>query len=423
MNTIIQNNCNNIEVIPQSNDIAICWFNSIMTICLYSQGCRKVLLEASETWDKKNKILMILKRFIHKYYYKNENEIRNFFKKLSPEFLLLEFLRTFDIDFLELNKRNIHHIIYEGWYTTYMSCILRSLNINYKDIIITDKYKYQDLLEFININFILDKLKIHKRVPLKPISVNPDIILYSDKNNTSITTAINEGIKNNKNFLRINKFNESDIDNTRMDQEIIYKGEIYKLDACLLGNYNDNLIEGHLIAGITCNGKRYVFDGLKLKGNANPCKLFEYDWHINENKTFRINYNTCAIEEVIVEDNRYQLFSFFKNTRLLVYVKESYYNETIDDQLRVMFSKSTPNIDKKSLLDYIYNFNDLNAIVNKLKVVYKNDVQEIEQIKGNIRKLRDFIYMKLQVANDKTTIGKTKRSSKSPIQDTKKRKQ
>lgn len=424
VSTMIPNNCNNIEVIPQSHDIGICWFNSILTICLYSQGCRRVLLEASHTWDKKNKILMIIKRFIHKYYYKSEAEIKNFFKKLNPEFLLLEFLKTFDLNFLELNKRNIHFIIHEGWVISYIAMVFKALNINYKDIVITEKYKYQDILEYINIGIILYNLKIQNKISVKNPSFVPNLIIYSDKKNINNNDFFNSIIKDNKNIFKFNKFDDSNFDDTRLDQEIIYNGEIYKLDACIMRNYNNLTKTGHIIAGITCDGKRYIYDGQKIKGNPNPCKLFEYDWHINENKIFKINYNTCNLDEIYAEDNRYQLFSFLKGTRLLIYVKESYYDK--QERLRLFFTSSTPILNKKNLLDYIYNFNDLNGIVNKLKSIYTDptDIDEIDRIKGNIRKLRDFIYMKLNVKTDTTPIiGKQKKSStKSPLKDTKRQK-
>jgi len=395
MSLSLRNRCDIKEIIPQSYDLGICWFNSILTICLYSQGCRNVLIEVSETWDKKNKILMILKKFLYKYYYKNENEIRNFFKKLSPEFLLLEFLRTFDIDFLELNKRNIHHVLYEGWYLIYIIIIFKALQIDYKDIIITDKYKYENVLEFININLILNKLKIEKQIEVKNSPVLPNIIVLSHKNQNSFFNNIFE---NDKELFENNLF-ISEYDDTNLNEEFIYEDVKYKLDSCIIRNYNNN--KGHIIAGITCNNKRYVYDGLMGKKQKNPCKLYEFDWNININNSFIIRPDgMCDLEDDIINNksdeefySNQSIFSFNKGAKLLIYVREDYYNKINNQELEI--SITTPFIDKNELLDYIYNYNDLETLVKKLKKIYVKDITEIENIKDNIEELRNFIINKI----------------------------
>ena len=395
MSLSLRNRCDIKEIIPQSYDLGICWFNSILTICLYSQGCRNVLIEVSDTWDKKNKILMILKKFLYKYYYKNENEIRNFFKKLSPEFLLLEFLRTFDIDFLELNKRNIHHVLYEGWYLIYIIIIFKALQIDYKDIIITDKYKYENVLEFININLILNKLKIEKQIEVKNSPVLPNIIVLSHKNQNIFFNNIFE---NDKELFENNLF-ISEYDDTNLNEEFIYEDVKYKLDSCIIRNYNNN--KGHIIAGITCNNKRYVYDGLMGKKQKNPCKLYEFDWNININNSFIIRPDgMCDLEDDIINNksdeefySNQSIFSFNKGAKLLIYVREDYYNKINNQELEI--SITTPFIDKNELLDYIYNYNDLETLVKKLKKIYVKDITEIENIKDNIEELRNFIINKI----------------------------
>ena len=395
MSLSLRNRCDIKEIIPQSYDLGICWFNSILTICLYSQGCRNVLIEVSDTWDKKNKILMILKKFLYKYYYKNENEIRNFFKKLSPEFLLLEFLRTFDVNFLELNKRNIHHVLYEGWYLIYIIIIFKALQIDYKDIIITDKYKYENVLEFININLILNKLKIEKQIEVKNSPVLPNIIVLSHKNQNSFFNNIFE---NDKELFENNLF-ISEYDDTNLNEEFIYEDVKYKLDACIIRNYNNN--KGHIIAGITCNNKRYVYDGLMGKKQKNPCKLYEFDWNININNSFIIRPDgMCDLEDDIINNksdeefySNQSIFSFNKGAKLLIYVREDYYNKINNQELEI--SITTPFIDKNELLDYIYNYNDLETLVKKLKKIYVKDITEIENIKDNIEELRNFIINKI----------------------------
>ena len=51
--------CLNLSVIPQFG--GTCWINAILTIALYSQYTRKVVLKQAKKWDKNNKFLMIIK--------------------------------------------------------------------------------------------------------------------------------------------------------------------------------------------------------------------------------------------------------------------------------------------------------------------------------------------------------------------------
>ncbi len=413
-------NCGEIEVIPQSTDLSICWFNAILTICLYSQGCRNVLMEISQTWNTKNiKILGIIKKFLHKYYYSSNDQIKRFYKKLNPEFILLEFLNTFDKDFIKINQTNINHILYDGWLMFYITMVFKALQIDYKDIIITKTHKYQDILDYVNISYILKTLKIDRPIKITRNVTIPNIIILSHKNYTNLNLYF-DNIFNNTDIFENNVL-EIKYDDTNLNEEFIYGNETYKLDACILRNYNMQDHMGHIIAGITCNGKRYVYDGLISREKKEPCKLFDFNWNINEDNSFNINRQECDIEDhdyLTTEDiknydsRNVKLFSFSRGARLLIYVREDFYfKDYYEDIIQKSFSSLTPTINKKNLLDIIYNFNDLPLIVKKLKTVYPNDKEEIEEIKTNIIKLRNFIYKKLKVKE--TEINKRKKSSSS----------
>jgi hypothetical protein len=67
--------CDELNVIPQFT--GSCWFNAILMATLYSQNARKVLLNTSKTWDKKDKLFKIFKLILKKNY-KNKS-INDFF--------------------------------------------------------------------------------------------------------------------------------------------------------------------------------------------------------------------------------------------------------------------------------------------------------------------------------------------------------
>lgn len=91
-------------------------------------------------------------------------------------------------------------------------------------------------------------------------------------------------------------------------EEIKYNGVTYVCDAVIMSNTNRKKvfrdatgkvtsitgINGHAIAGVTCNGKKYVYDGdLKTMTHADrkPCALYDINWL--ENDDFSITVRDC----------------------------------------------------------------------------------------------------------------------------------
>ena len=85
--------CADLTVIPQFD--GICWFNAILTIALYSQNVRKILIKESKNWNKSNSFLMIIKAILVKYY-NQPDKVVSFFNKIKPEVILFKMLRTFN---------------------------------------------------------------------------------------------------------------------------------------------------------------------------------------------------------------------------------------------------------------------------------------------------------------------------------------
>lgn len=94
-------------------------------------------------------------------------------------------------------------------------------------------------------------------------------------------------------------------DPTRHAKIIKYNGRRYVLDSCIIGAElrTSSCSLGHAIAGVTCNGDRYVYNGWTartadpaMKGHAAirdvPCALGKQDWA--EDAFFRINMQACS---------------------------------------------------------------------------------------------------------------------------------
>jgi len=91
--------------------------------------------------------------------------------------------------------------------------------------------------------------------------------------------------------------------------KITYNGRVYILDSCIIGAElkTNTCSMGHAVAGVTCNGQRYVYNGWTarsadpaMKGSSSsavsdmPCALGRYEW--DKNKSFCINTSACRFQ-------------------------------------------------------------------------------------------------------------------------------
>lgn len=155
----------------------------------------------------------------------------------------------------------------------------------------------------------------------------------------------------------------------------------YKLDSCLLSNYNK---KKHSIVGINCGDKRYVYNGW-LYGT---CPLIPFDWSINNKTEFCLNTVKCELLDLLDTDyiqKKHKLqefekdicFSFNKGDRLLVYVrvKEEELNLTTKIKgFKLDISEIEKKIKNKGILNSIRSF------------FYKDNITSIVDIKSKNQK-------------------------------------
>jgi hypothetical protein len=78
----------------------------------------------------------------------------------------------------------------------------------------------------------------------------------------------------------------------------IEHGGRFVIDSLMLANFNQSICQkGHAIAGVTCGGRRYMYNGWSAhtndpakyyQGRTNPCDLIPFDW-LTEDGHFCIN--------------------------------------------------------------------------------------------------------------------------------------
>jgi hypothetical protein len=98
----------------------------------------------------------------------------------------------------------------------------------------------------------------------------------------------------------------------------IIDGIEYVQDSMILSNYN-NIRSGHAIAGITCEGKRYIYNGwtintqdrgiLDQMQNTKPCDLFSLDW-LTHKDSFCINPQKCDLPRVLDKQTEKEILCF-----------------------------------------------------------------------------------------------------------------
>lgn len=405
---VSKDKCLDLSVIPQFG--GTCWFNAILTIALYSQNVRKVMIKASKKWDKSNNIYMIFKSVLVKYY-KHPEKVQKFFNKIRPEIILLKMLKKmghiFQLEYYKyILKNNLSDL---GWFEDFIIPFFKYMKLNTLDIVYSDykyyletyneftyKYKPQFKSVFTTLNtdydnVSMDELKRKRKMVFQEINKKlnsiPDILIVRHEainpqifNMKEMYNHIGEKIREFKGDTYLFNFN---IQGLNSYEDIIYlNGHKYKLDAVTLTNY-DIVAMNHAIAGITCNGNHYVYNGWNsattdpaLVNNnydvsqviVSPCSLMKYDWNLRKSDNFCLNPKTCKLDFINQQDfGKMLCFSFAKGRRILIYVR-------VDDKDSELISKgSIPETIKLS------NVSDIIKDVHDIKKL--SDYELIEALK------------------------------------------
>jgi len=115
----------------------------------------------------------------------------------------------------------------------------------------------------------------------------------------------------------------------------------------ILSNFNDDVCNSrHSIAGITCNGSRYLYNGWTDKTEDKskpvdaqfykfPCSLIMHDWMDKSKNDFCLNPKTCFITPIKDPLKNHTCFSYNKGDRLYIYIR-------IDDEYKTVDGGSGP---------------------------------------------------------------------------------
>jgi hypothetical protein len=357
--------CSNVISLKQYGET--CWFNAILMAVLYSDKSRKLLLKKSKAWNEQIEVLNTIKYILHHKYLRTD-KIHNdyaYFDKIRPEYILSELYKYNN------KKFTFNSDAIKSGYTAqlYIRKIYKFLGVS---VLFVDKigddlyYSLYNNTKILNLHFGEIYLKYeHKSIEtINRKSKNPDVIIVNF-NDPDIDIA------NYPSWYKLDGAKYKTIlDSIKNGEDNInYENNLYINDSILLSNYNSAYKGGHAIAGITCRGDRYVYNGwtrttidknitnlwikYDYKGEVSyenpslnirasdedlpkdaivilakdedqlriPCELMKFDWDPFKEKDFCLNTNDCILETMNIHE-RDLCFSFNKGRRSLIYVKK-----------------------------------------------------------------------------------------------------
>ena len=432
--------CTDLETIPQY--INSCWFNAILMSSLYSQGSKIKVIKAIKENKKKNSVIKIIAGII-----KNigkKNKLKEIYKKIRPELLLLKILDVYkEKEYKENLKKSFN------WYSEYINRFYRYIGVNCLDIIYNNntnetiinfenKISYKNKYNKTSVSFNIRKYnhkKEEKEIKEKLKKVPEVLILYNSSiNNLALNYyyIYEKQDKTIKDIYNLSNYNIKTSGIATCDNIIEFNGHKYKLDSSLINNYNDiELNVGHSICGITCNDNKYVYNGWtnktldaaimtkENKYNYYPCSLMKFDWDIKKSVDFCINKRNCNLDFKI--DKKDLCFNFNKGRRVLVYTR-------IDTSSRKKETLTTETFPSKisNIKNILMSFKDIKKnknytipiLIKKLKDININ----LDPNKNyDIEKLKDFYIKNLKEhynlsssSNSSISIIKPKEKQKEP---------
>ncbi len=315
-----------------------CWFNALLMGLFYSQGMRAVMMETMDQW-KAPRRGSPLDRFydtvkdmlLRKYLFATEdwskkrlNDLEidaKTFRLIKPDHLLSMLNK---IDKKQFVNRGISQTQKGGWGSGYLYHVMQLLYVK-KAAYLDAHHEYGPFYKsyMYGASYTTSKdyplpypimdLQQYYRAIMHP---DPDIIV----------------IHYQSNILR-NQLKTSYSVQKADQQTFIYNGHKYVADSLYLSNFNKLSCQfGHIMAGVTCGNKRYMYNGWAkdtvdrgmISGKSrttHPCHLMPFDW--TGGYDFCINKEHCDLPHA-PETQTKDVYCFNPNKggRYIIAVKE-----------------------------------------------------------------------------------------------------
>ena len=329
--------CDAARTIPQDGG-GTCWFNALITALFYSDGMssylKKVIPEVRKKTKsvKKREILDVLEELLNAREITDAREFDKFYKALEPLNILRLLHKKDKVFYFNPNKREGHKA------ETYLVMLFQFLGIKDKIVFIAwrkgkyyfsevNDYSYKGIYDSKNGKHLFEKIGEKKKRPSKYLRApgNYDFAPWMalDYNDYDMVVVSEISPITSRYYTR-------DFPMTMENDKLNIFGIPFTVDSLLLMNFNKDVCnKGHEIAGVTCKGKRYLYNGwVKLLKPQNisyrptkSCKLFPFDW-MKVKSNFTLDRQGCEIHKTRKIDKSDMTFNVNRK-RTHIYIKDS----------------------------------------------------------------------------------------------------
>ena len=332
--------CSQKLTIPQFK--GTCWFNSLLTVLFFSEKMSKFMkkalndniskmMETNKTKrpsavelkaaTSKVKIIRMLLKVVNANENNNPDTLQEFYETLQPQ-QILAYLHKHEPATFYFDPDKVQGFSGE----MYLAQLFRFLDISDKVMYVTQQgekyyfdhaniYKYEGILINANPRIAGDYRNLESDSPRLQYLASR----YATTENTSSQKMKNIEVVIIGKGLAFDRMDDKKTDeiplfhNSDTNFSLPGLGD-FSLDGLLLRNHNQNQCsKGHQIAGVTCEGKRYLYNGWMIdqqttksqspnrnniidRPSKKACNLHEFDW-FNKKSNFCITKETCNFPE------------------------------------------------------------------------------------------------------------------------------
>jgi hypothetical protein len=335
------NECSKVVTVPQYN--GTCWFNALLMALFFSQYSRALFMHKKSEWSstlspKLHEIFYNILRRRYKSVYSMKEYAYMYFQVITPEVILKE-LNKADKDRFGFNPEE-RSGYFNALYLPYLLEMLGAKNLLVGDLM-PSKSKGKRNLHYSHIYHgdfkyeTVEKVGARKKDHRYRIKVNRDNLVKPS--NTDFDVVLVSTIFANEVDPKGNLHGPNTVvkENFVLKDTIQISGQTYVLDSVLITNFNKDICsKGHDIAGLTCQGEKYIYNGWirntvdsSKDAESNrvlPCELMKYDWVANK-ENFCLNPAKCQLDPVKQTDlKRVICFNTSTGPRTYVYINKKY---------------------------------------------------------------------------------------------------
>ena len=326
--------CSKVVTFPQEG--ATCWFGALFTSFFFSQYSRVVirghatrLMSDQGSRHIASAILEIIRG------YEGDRVSPRVLESMRPRQFLRD-LRIARPDYFSTMQDGSD----EAMYAPYQHAMLAFLRVPHLSLgIVRGKFVYSAFNVDLPVDWVLWPGAM-KTLPSRGVFVDtrhPEVLLLHKDNNEdyaqSLWTTPTPAVGAVEGY-----------DPTKHAPVIKYNGRRYILDSCIIPAElkTDSCGMGHAIAGVTCNGDRYVYNGWTartadpaMKGYAGaairdaPCSLGKQDWA--DDAFFRINMQACSFNRATPTGKEFMFNAVDKSS--VVYIRHDLVQKAIYKKL------------------------------------------------------------------------------------------